>query len=82
MHWRRNMFTAPDISIPSSVKRIFACSFTGCIPVSYTSHSSPNLLQKLGRSRALEVDYGFRPSINIREGLRKFTEWYKEYSGS
>lgn len=30
-------------------------------------------------SRALEEDYGFRPSIGIREGLRKFAEWYKAY---
>lgn len=28
---------------------------------------------------ALERDYGFRPQIGIREGLRKFAEWYKEY---
>lgn len=27
----------------------------------------------------LETDYGFRPSVGIREGLRKFTEWYKAY---
>lgn len=27
----------------------------------------------------LETDYGFRPSIGIREGLRRFAEWYKEY---
>lgn len=30
-------------------------------------------------SRGLEDDYGFRPSIGIREGLRRFVEWYKEY---
>lgn len=30
-------------------------------------------------SAALETDYGFRPSIGIREGLRKFAQWYKEY---
>ena len=30
-------------------------------------------------SQALEEDYDFRPSINIREGLRKFAEWYKKY---
>ena len=30
-------------------------------------------------SKALEDDYEFRPTINIREGLRKFAEWYKEY---
>ncbi len=30
-------------------------------------------------SAALEADYGFRPQIGIREGLRRFAEWYKEY---
>ncbi len=30
-------------------------------------------------SKGLEDDYGFRPTIGIREGLRKFSEWYKEY---
>ncbi len=33
-------------------------------------------------SAALERDYGFTPRIDIREGLRKFAEWYKEYYGS
>lgn len=32
-------------------------------------------------SSALESDYGFKPSIGIRTGLRKFAEWYKEYYG-
>lgn len=30
-------------------------------------------------SKALEEDYGFRPAINIREGLRNFANWYKSY---
>ncbi|MBO4870025.1 MAG: NAD-dependent epimerase/dehydratase family protein [Clostridia bacterium] len=30
-------------------------------------------------STALERDYGFRPGTNIRDGLRVFAEWYKEY---
>ena len=30
-------------------------------------------------STALEADYGFRPEIGIREGLRRFAEWYAEY---
>ena len=30
-------------------------------------------------SKGLEEDYGFKPSIGIREGLRKFAKWYKEY---
>lgn len=30
-------------------------------------------------STALERDFGFTPKIGIREGLRAFAEWYKEY---
>ena len=30
-------------------------------------------------STALEEDYGFKPGICIRDGLRKFAEWYREY---
>ena len=29
----------------------------------------------------LERDYGFTPKIGIREGLRRFAEWYKVYYG-
>lgn len=39
----------------------------GDVPVTYADTS------------ALERDYGFTPKIGIREGLRKFAEWYKEY---
>ena len=39
----------------------------GDVPVTYAD------------STGLERDYGFKPSIGIREGLRKFAEWYKEY---
>ena len=39
----------------------------GDVPVTYAD------------SRGLEDDYGFKPAIGIREGLRKFAEWYKEY---
>ena len=39
----------------------------GDVPVTYAD------------SAALERDYGFRPEIGIREGLRKFCEWYAEY---
>ncbi len=41
----------------------------GDVPVTYAD------------SRELERDYGFRPKIGIREGLRRFAEWYKEYYG-
>lgn len=39
----------------------------GDVPVTYAD------------SEALERDYGFTPQIGIREGLRKFAEWYKAY---
>ena len=28
---------------------------------------------------ALEADFGFKPSTLLREGLRRFAEWYKKY---
>lgn len=30
-------------------------------------------------SSGLEADYGFRPTIGIREGLHQFAKWFKEY---
>ena len=39
----------------------------GDVPVTYADTS------------ALEEDFGFRPSTPLREGLRKFAEWYKEF---
>lgn len=39
----------------------------GDVPVTYAD------------SEALERDYNFRPEIGIREGLRRFAEWYAEY---
>lgn len=39
----------------------------GDVPVTYADSS------------ALERDYGFKPEIGIREGLRHFAEWYKEF---
>lgn len=39
----------------------------GDVPVTYAD------------SEALQRDYGFTPKIGIREGLRKFAEWYREY---
>ena len=39
----------------------------GDVPVTYAD------------STGLERDYGFKPSIGIREGLRQFAEWYKKY---
>ena len=39
----------------------------GDVPVTYAD------------SAALERDYGFTPKIGIREGLRAFAEWYKEF---
>ena len=39
----------------------------GDVPVTYAD------------SEGLERDYGFRPEIGIREGLRKFAEWYRWY---
>lgn len=30
-------------------------------------------------TKALEHDFGYRPTTTLRDGLRKFAEWYKKY---
>ena len=30
-------------------------------------------------TEALEKDYGFKPNTSLRDGLRKFAEWYKDF---
>ena len=39
----------------------------GDVPVTYAD------------TTALERDFGFKPSTNLRDGLRKFAEWYKMF---
>ena len=39
----------------------------GDVPVTYAD------------TTALEQDFGFKPSTSLREGLRKFSEWYKDF---
>ena len=39
----------------------------GDVPITYADTS------------ALERDYGFKPSTSLRDGIRKFAEWYKEF---
>lgn len=39
----------------------------GDVPVTYADTS------------ALERDFGFKPNTDLREGLRRFAEWYKEF---
>ena len=39
----------------------------GDVPVTYADTS------------ALERDFGFKPSTSLRDGLRKFAEWYREF---
>lgn len=39
----------------------------GDVPVTYAD------------TEALERDFGFRPGTSLREGLRKFAKWYKEF---
>jgi len=40
---------------------------SGDVPVTYADTS------------ALEADFGFKPSTSLREGLRKFAEWYSAF---
>ncbi len=50
--------------------REFVPMQAGDVPITYADSSD------------LERDYGFKPEIGIRDGLRQFCNWYKEYYGS
>ena len=39
------------------------------------------LTATLADTTALEHDFGFKPTTSLRDGLRKFAEWYKEFYG-
>ena len=39
----------------------------GDVPVTYAD------------TAALENDFGFKPGTSLRDGLRKFAEWYKKF---
>ena len=39
----------------------------GDVPVTYADTS------------ALERDFGFKPDTSLRDGLRRFAQWYKEF---
>lgn len=56
------------VSLYAATKKsneLFAHAYS--VPVTYADTS------------ALERDFGFKPHTSLREGLRKFAEWYKSF---
>lgn len=59
----------------------------GVLPADYDFESHKELVPMqpgdvpvtFADTSALERDFGFRPSTSLREGLRRFAEWYKEF---
>ncbi len=61
----------------------------GVLPADYDFESHKELVPMqagdvpvtFADTSALERDFGFKPHTPLREGLRKFAEWYKEFYG-
>lgn len=59
----------------------------GVLPIDYDFESHKELVPMqpgdvpvtYADTTPLEKDYGFKPSTDLRTGLRKFAEWYKEF---
>ena len=59
----------------------------GVLPADYDFEAHKQLLpMQLGDvpvtfadTAALEADMGFKPNTSLREGLRRFAQWYKEF---
>ena len=54
------------------MKKIVICTILVTAGVVSLMVSNTNLA-------AVETDFGFKPSTSLKEGLRKFAEWYREY---
>lgn len=60
---------------------------TGVLPADYDFDSHKELVPMqpgdvsvtYADTSALERDFGFRPNTSLRDGLRRFAEWYKEF---
>ena len=60
---------------------------TGVLPEDYDFEAHKELVPMqagdvpttFADTSALERDFGFKPHTSLREGLRKFAEWYKEF---
>ena len=61
----------------------------GVLPADYDFESHKELVAMqpgdvpvtFADTSALERDFGFKPHTPLREGLRRFAEWYKEFYG-
>ena len=52
----------------------------GVLPKDYDFEAHKELVpMQAGDVPPLERDFGFKPSTTLRDGLRKFAEWYKEF---
>ena len=58
----------------------------GYYPITPSTQIAENLdlmksegLHDLSLIHILERDFGFRPCTSLRDGLRKFAQWYKEF---
>ena len=63
---KRAGLLSPDFDIESRMELV--PMQPGDVPMTYADVS------------ALEKDFGFKPSTSLREGLRRFATWYKEYN--
>ncbi len=64
-------------------------ALAGVIPADYDLEANMDLvpmqpgdvIETCADTSSLERDFGFKPSTRLRDGLRAFARWYKEYYG-
>ena len=77
-----NLLNFVDILQPELIR-------AGVLPADYDFESHKELVAMqpgdvpvtFADTSALERDFGFKPHTPLREGLRRFAEWYKEFYG-
>ena len=71
--------------LPTAIQSCMTSQQQACASLPFMAHKQLVPMQPgdvpttYADATALERDFGFTPKITLREGLRKFAEWYKSY---
>ena len=75
------LFNNENLDLQSFEKHVYETTKKEEIIEVNLNELRPNPYQprKVFDTSALEEDYGFKPTTALRDGLRKFAKWYKDY---
>lgn len=75
-----NLGSAQDVELLEFIR--FLAREMGCRPeIEYASEPPGEMRATLPDMSAMQRDFGFQPKVGLKEGLREFVRWFREYPG-